>query len=268
MESRSAGLRQYYVGVSTLEAKLTTLVELLQALRVDTRLALAVACSSRDAVDAVVYALASCSGFNIAVLHADLEMHEVEQQLLQIKRRLQPPPANSEAQGAVDEVSRVSQQHEQQQHQHVGLTAAAPSQQPTTQESAGTAAAAGQAAGSAAALAPIAASAAGGGPAAACDDGRSLVLVASDVCLRGLPRELLPVGLPLLIQYDLPASKDVLSRRIGAVFGSSKERGRRAGRQVVIDFVAAGEVAAFRARERLSSAPVMEMPVHVPDIFT
>jgi hypothetical protein len=37
--------------------------------------------------------------------------------------------------------------------------------------------------------------------------------------------------------------------------------------QVVIDFVVAGEVAAFRARERLSSAPVLEMPVHVPDIF-
>jgi translation initiation factor 4A len=94
------------------------------------------------------------------------------------------------------------------------------------------------------------------------------VLVASDICLKGIPRELLPLGLPLLIQYDLPSSKDVLSRRIGAVFGSSKERGRRAGKQVVIDFVAAGEVAAFRARERLSSAPVMEMPVHVPDIFT
>jgi hypothetical protein len=31
-----------------------------------------------------------------AVQHADLEMHEVEQQLLQIKRRLQPPPAPSE----------------------------------------------------------------------------------------------------------------------------------------------------------------------------
>lgn len=39
--------------------------------------------------------------------HADLEMHEVEQQLLQIKRRLQPPPAVSEGaatRSAVDTV--------------------------------------------------------------------------------------------------------------------------------------------------------------------
>ncbi|WIA19248.1 hypothetical protein OEZ85_003885 [Tetradesmus obliquus] len=265
MEGRSAGLRQYYVGVSTVDAKLTTLVELLQALRVDTRLALAVACSSRDAVDAVVHALASCSGFNIAVLHADLEMHEVEQQLLQIKRRLQPPPAVSEGmQPAADEATRLGQQHEQQQQQQQAAAAgptpaAAPNQQ--------TAAAAAVQRDTASTTAAAAAAAAGPGLAAAADDGRSLVLVASDACLKGLPRDLLPLGLPLLIQYDLPASKDVLSRRIGAVFGSSKERGRRAGRQVVIDFVAAGEVAAFRARERLSSAPVMEMPVHVPDMF-
>lgn len=257
-------MRQYYVGVSTVDAKLTTLVELLQALRVDTRLALAVACSSRDAVDAVVHALASCSRFNIAVLHADLEMHEVEQQLLQIKRRLQPPPAVSEGmQPAADEATRLGQQHEQQQQQAAAAgptPAAAPNQQ--------TAAAAAVQRDTASTTAAAAAAAAGPGLAAAADDGRSLVLVASDACLKGLPRDLLPLGLPLLIQYDLPASKDVLSRRIGAVFGSSKERGRRAGRQVVIDFVAAGEVAAFRARERLSSAPVMEMPVHVPDIFT
>lgn len=93
------------------------------------------------------------------------------------------------------------------------------------------------------------------------------MLVTSDVVLKNLSKDLLPLGLPLLLQYDLPASRDVLQRRLAAVFGSSKERGRRSGRQVVIDFVTAGDVAAFRARERMSSAPVLEMPVHVPDIF-
>jgi hypothetical protein len=38
-------------------------------------------------------------------------------------------------------------------------------------------------------------------------------------------------------------------------------------RSVVIDFVAAGELPAFRARERFSTTPVLEMPVHVPDIL-
>lgn len=64
--------------------------------------------------------------------------------------------------------------------------------------------------------------------------------------------------------------QDVLQRRLTAVFGSSKERARRTGqrsRPVVIDFVVAGELAAFRARERFSNTPVLEMPVHVPDIF-
>jgi hypothetical protein len=66
---------------------------------------------------------------------------------------------------------------------------------------------------------------------------------------------------------DAVAPKDVLQRRLSCVFGSSKERGRRTGRLVTIDFAVAGELPAFRARERLSSTPVLEMPVHVPDVF-
>lgn len=38
-------------------------------------------------------------------------------------------------------------------------------------------------------------------------DNRSLVLICSDVCLRALPRELLPLGLSLLIQFDVTTSK-------------------------------------------------------------
>jgi hypothetical protein len=49
------------------------------------------------------------------------------------------------------------------------------------------------------------------------------------------------------------------------VFGASKER--RRGKGVVIDFVVAGEVDAFRARERFTSGLIQEMPVRVPDIL-
>jgi hypothetical protein len=38
-------------------------------------------------------------------------------------------------------------------------------------------------------------------------DPRSIALVASDVCLKVLHKDLLPLGLSLLIQYDLPSSK-------------------------------------------------------------
>jgi hypothetical protein len=53
------------------------------------------------------------------------------------------------------------------------------------------------------------------------------------------------------------------------VFGGSKDRRRGPGARppVVIDFVVAGELPAFRARERFSTTPVLEMPVHVPDIL-
>ena len=38
-------------------------------------------------------------------------------------------------------------------------------------------------------------------------DNRSIALVATDVCLKALHRDFLPLGLPLLIQYDLPSTK-------------------------------------------------------------
>lgn len=51
------------------------------------------------------------------------------------------------------------------------------------------------------------------------------------------------------------------------MFGASKERSRKGSRLVVIDFVVAGQLAAFRSRERMSGLAVQEMPVHVPDVF-
>lgn len=60
--------------------------------------------------------------------------------------------------------------------------------------------------------------------------------------------------------------QDVFTRRVSSVFGGSKER-RRVQRSVTIDFIVAGELPAFRTRERFSTTPVLEMPVHVPDIL-
>jgi hypothetical protein len=60
--------------------------------------------------------------------------------------------------------------------------------------------------------------------------------------------------------------QEVMARRISAVFGGGRER--RGARSTVIDFVVAGEVAAFRAVERFTSPAVIhEMPVHVGDLF-
>ena len=63
----------------------------------------------------------------------------------------------------------------------------------------------------------------------------------------------------------------MFTRRLHAVFGGSKDRRGRGPAQrppVVIDFVVAGELPDFRARERFSTSPVLEMPVHVPDCFS
>lgn len=62
--------------------------------------------------------------------------------------------------------------------------------------------------------------------------------------------------------------QEVFTRRMSAVFGGSKERRRGPlQRSVIIDFVVAGELPSFRTRERFSTTPVLEMPVHVPDIL-
>ncbi|KAI8472627.1 MAG: hypothetical protein J3K34DRAFT_453765 [Monoraphidium minutum] len=251
-------MRQYYVGVSTSEDKLTTLVELLQALQADgsgAALAVAVACGARDSLDQVVAALAACGTFALAVLHADLSMSEIERQVAQLKERAQ---------------AQAQQQEERQEQQPEGAAGALEPQAPGgpgAQQD-------GQRRRQQQVEAAESVGAGGGGggegegrAAAACPSGRaSLVLATTDVCLKALPKELLPIGLPLLIQYDIPTSKDAFTRRVSSVFGGSKER-RRAQRCVVIDFVVAGELPAFRARERFSTAPVLEMPVHVPDIL-
>jgi hypothetical protein len=63
------------------------------------------------------------------------------------------------------------------------------------------------------------------------------------------------------------AAQDVYVRRILSTFGGAKERRGVRSAQVVIDFVVAGLLGAFRELEGFSLSPVQEMPVQVNDMF-
>jgi hypothetical protein len=56
-------------------------------------------------------------------------------------------------------------------------------------------------------------------------------------------------------------------RRMSSVFGGAKERRGTKGMYVVIDFVVAGFMDAFRELESFSVVPIQEMPVQVNDMF-
>lgn len=95
----------------------------------------------------------------------------------------------------------------------------------------------------------------------------TVVLVTTDVCLKASPKELLPLGVPLLVQFDLARQKEAFQRRVSALCGSGKERRSAAWPSIIIDFVSAGEVAAFRTSETWTAGLVREMPVQVAEIF-
>lgn len=71
-----ASLKQFYVAVSTPDAKLVTLVDLLLALHANRRISLAVCCGSRDSLDKVVTGLGAARRFQVFPLFSDLS--EVE----------------------------------------------------------------------------------------------------------------------------------------------------------------------------------------------
>lgn len=65
-------LKQYYVAVGTPDAKLATLLDLLQALHANKKLALAVCCSSRDSLDDVIAGLAAVRRFRVFPVFSDM----------------------------------------------------------------------------------------------------------------------------------------------------------------------------------------------------
>ena len=72
----------------------------------------------------------------------------------------------------------------------------------------------------------------------------------------------LPLNADLLINVDLPASKELHFRRGAAVLGPTDRRVC-----ATVHFVVAGQTAQFRALEKFTNAAIQEMPVHAADIL-
>lgn len=70
-----------------------------------------------------------------------------------------------------------------------------------------------------------------------------------------------PVGARLLVNVDLPTSKECHGRRVATLLGHSTQV------RAIVHFVVAGQVAEFRAVENFTSAAIQEMPVHAADIL-
>uniref|UniRef100_A0A6T8U2J1 Helicase C-terminal domain-containing protein n=1 Tax=Chlamydomonas leiostraca TaxID=1034604 RepID=A0A6T8U2J1_9CHLO len=230
-----SAVRPFYVAVGSAGAKLGTLLELLTALQLQAgrKLTTVICCSGRDSLDEVVCGLLEDASFTVAVLHADMTDKEREFQVSHFKRLVAAQADAADGAGGSGG----------------GMAAS-------------TASAQGAAAGGAASSQ----SAAPADTSIAADES-SLVLAATDVCLKTLPRELLPLGASLLIQYDMPHKKEVLARRMSSVFGGGRDR--RGAAPITIHFVVAGEAAQFRAVEKYTApAMIAEMPVHVADVFT
>ncbi|GLC59546.1 hypothetical protein PLESTB_001499000 [Pleodorina starrii] len=250
--SGSVGVWHYYAAVGNTEAKLATLVELLLALQSSTRRSLAICCSSRDSLDSLVYSLLRSRAFAVTAIHSDLTDKERELALAAFKRG---PGSGGTA------ATHGSSGLAAPESPGAGAGRQRPSPFPAEAEGPGrdTAAPGPAGPGPGSGLAPQA-------QAQAHDDERLVrVLVITDVCLKALPKELLPLGVCLLVEFDLPPSKEVYSRRLSAVFGGGKDR--RSARCVVVDMVEAGAIGAFRALESFTAGPVAEMPVRVGDML-
>ncbi|GFR39632.1 hypothetical protein Agub_g98 [Astrephomene gubernaculifera] len=223
----AAGVRHYYAAVGNKEAKLATLLELLQTLQVVSRRPFAIICSARDTLDSVIFTLMRSRSFAVTAIHSDLTEKERELALTNFRRSAFETPAPA-PNGASD------------------ATAASEKEGAPESEGAERGFAGGQ-------------EQQGAGEQPVC------VLAITDVCLKALPKELLPLGLGVLVEFDLPPSKEVYTRRISTLFGGGRDR--RSQRCVVVDMVEAGSIAAFRLLESFVAGQVQEVPVRVGDIF-
>lgn len=251
-----SAVRHFYVAVGSPAAKLPTLIDLLAALQAGCEglTGVAVACSARDSADAVAAAL-SRIGAPLSLLHSDLSPAQADHVAAKLRACLQgaqaPDSAGPSRRGPGDDPSPSGSASGSYSGQQFLAVVGGMAVEGSWEDVAGALAAA----------APSTSSAAGRPPAGA----PPAILVSTDAGLKCVSREQLPLGLPVLLQYDLPAAKDAQQRRIAAVFGGSRER--RGQKAVVVSFVVAGEVPRFRAFEALCGAPVQEMPVHVPDVW-
>jgi hypothetical protein len=79
-----------------------------------------------------------------------------------------------------------------------------------------------------------------------------------------LAQDTLPITAQLLINYDLPATKEIHLRRITCMLGSGDSS---PWRTAIIHFVVAGQMAQFRSLEKFANTPIHEMPVHAADVL-
>ncbi|GAX83694.1 hypothetical protein CEUSTIGMA_g11119.t1 [Chlamydomonas eustigma] len=262
-------LRRFYVAVSQQESKLETLQELITALSRDCgtsadyaagredrsgaeaeaagQMIIAICCSSRDSLDAVAAVLLDADhDFSISVLHSSMTEREREYQLQRVRRRTGgvteqlagchfEVPAPLRASNGMPAVANAEKYHPNLPNSSPRTSLGMPP------------------------LKTVHSSHSSPSPTA-------LLLVTTDPPLRAAPKDFLPLGASLLIQYDLAPQKEVYLKRVAAAFGGGKER-RNTKRSTVVDFVAGGEVGAFRESESWFSGTIHEMPVHVADIF-
>lgn len=78
-------------------------------------------------------------------------------------------------------------------------------------------------------------------------------------------QHVLPLGAQLLVNYDLPTSRDQHQRRMATILGTADDD--NSAPLAAIHFVVAGQMAAFRALEKVAGGPLHEMPVHAADIL-
>eukprot|EP00892_Ulva_mutabilis_P007819 jgi/Ulvmu1/5409/UM022_0204.1 len=95
--------------------------------------------------------------------------------------------------------------------------------------------------------------------------GAPTVLICTDAAMQMVPKHVLPLKAQLLVNYDLPTSRDQHQRRMATILGSTEDNSPEP--LAAIHFVVAGQMAAFRALEKVAGGPLYEMPVHAADIL-
>jgi superfamily II DNA/RNA helicase len=90
-------------------------------------------------------------------------------------------------------------------------------------------------------------------------------ILCNDTKLMCLLQHVLPLGAKVLINYDLPCTKEEHNRRLTKTIGSTSPEHPTGA---AIHFVVSGQMAAFRSLEKLANALIHEMPVHAADILS
>lgn len=93
------------------------------------------------------------------------------------------------------------------------------------------------------------------------------LLRSADTSVVDVPQHAQPITAHLLVNYDLPTSREHHQRRIASIIGPSPATSGGHAQRAMIHFVVAGQMAAFRALEVFSGSSIREMPVHAADIL-